>query len=141
MRIGYDFSLDWCSFPPIIILLPSGHHHTAWNSWMTFRVHFSNVHSLPLSITKFLGDWILQTHFVLMHACLERTTFFSLLIIFILPYSCILCFNIKPSSLSHIHVLLHEKYAFSCIAAVLTARKTNQNQRDCLAFKNILAFL
>lgn len=98
MRIGYDFSLDWCSFPPIIILLPSGHHHTALNSWITFRVHFSNVHSLPHSITKFFGDWILQTHFVLMHACLERTTFFSLLINFILPYSCILCFNIKPSS-------------------------------------------
>lgn len=97
MRTGYDFSLDWCSFPPAIILLLSRHQHTVLDSWSTFRWYFSNVHSLPLSIAKFFGDWMLQTHFVLMHACLERTTSFSLLINFIHPSSCISWFNIKPS--------------------------------------------
>lgn len=80
---------------PVIILFPGRPHHTALNTWIIFRVHFLNVHKLPLSLTKLFGAWKLQTHFVLMHACLERTTFFSLLINFILPKSWILCFNIK----------------------------------------------
>lgn len=118
---------------PVTILFPGRPHHTALNTWIIFRIHFLNVHKLPLSIIKLFGAWKLQTHFVLMHACLERTTFFSLLINFILPKSCILCFNIKLFLLSNIHAPFQN--AFSCIAAVsTTARKMDLKQCNCLVF-------
>lgn len=140
MRIGYDFSLDGFSFPPAIILLLSGHHHTDLNHFesalfkCSWHVSFHN---------QILSLWGLNaSKSFCSHACLFRKNpFFSLLINFIFPYSCIFVLTLSRLLLSNIHSPFQEKHAFSYIAAVsTTVRKMNQNQCDCLAFFKFYCF-